>query len=396
MLRILRNNDIEHIKYEMQQCNVDPVGINIMLQKSDFYILKTSPLRSPGLNILKQQMLSIGGEVAISKGASNCSIEQESAIIIGTLKQLSRMTKSLNGQCFGLQDLQIELKEFLNQKTARYFKVGEKEFDLSKKTLIMGILNVTPDSFSDGGRYSAIELAEKHAMGMIANGVDIIDVGGESTRPGAEKVGLVKELNRVIPVIEKIRKISDIPISIDTYKSEVAKKAIAAGANIVNDISGLNFDRKMAEVIANTGSSAVLMHIQGTPESMQQNPFYKNMIDEILEYLVNSARKLTDLGIEKSRIALDPGIGFGKEWEANFELIRYLEEFKSADCPLLVGPSRKSFIGNLLDLPVAERLEGTLAAIACSIQNGADMVRVHDVKESYRTVKVADKIAGKF
>jgi len=396
MLRILKNNDFEHLKYEMQQCNVDPAGINIMLQKSNFYIIKTSPLPAPGCNILKQQMLSIGGEVAIPKGCANCAIDKGSAIIMGTKKQLLRLVDSLYGQCFGLLDLQNELIDLLDHTAVQYFRVGERKFDLSQRTLIMGILNVTPDSFSDGGKFSIADIAIEHAFEMIENGADIIDIGGESTRPGAEKVGLEEELKRVVPVIENIRSKSDIPISIDTYKSIVAQKAIAAGANIVNDISGLNFDGKMVDVIAETGVSTVLMHIQGTPESMQKRPIYRNMIDEILEYLINSSEKLVNRGIEKSRIVLDPGIGFGKEWESNFDLIRYLEEFKSNGNPLLVGASRKSFIGNLMNLPVDERLEGSLASIVCSIQNGADIVRVHDVKESYRAVKVADKIAGKF
>lgn len=395
MLRLLKNNNQDHIKFEMQQCNVDPAGISIMLQKSKNYILKTNPLPAAGCNILKQQMLSIGGEVAVPKGAANCSIGDSPAIIIGTRKQLGSLVDSLYGQCFGLLDLQKELIEFLNQNPGKYFKVADKEFDLMQKTLIMGILNVTPDSFSDGGKYSVADIATAHAFEMIEAGADIIDIGGESTRPGAEKIGVEKELERVIPVIQKIRLESDVPISIDTYKSEVARQAIDAGASIVNDISGLNFDDKMADIIAESGVSSVLMHIQGTPESMQKNPVYENMIDEILEYLKISAQKLTFRGVDKSRIALDPGIGFGKEWEANYDLIRYLEEFKSAGYPILVGPSRKSFIGNLLNLPVEERLEGTLAAVACSIQNGADILRVHDVKETVRAAKVADKIIGK-
>jgi dihydropteroate synthase len=259
----------------------------------------------------------------------------------------------------------------------------------------MGILNVTPDSFSDGGKYDTIENAVKQAFQMIEDGVDIIDIGGESTRPGAKKVSLEEELNRVIPVIKRIRQESDISISIDTYKSEVANKAIQAGANIVNDISGLRFDKKMIDVISKSTASAVLMHIQGTPESMQDNPIYRNLLDEILKYLGESTDMLLQNGVEKARIAIDPGIGFGKKWEDNYKIIRYLKELKSLGFPILLGASRKSFIGNLLDLPADERLEGSLAAAACGIMNGADILRVHDVKETCRLTKVTDKIVGK-
>ncbi len=395
MLRQLTINDKNQLKLEMARCQVDPAGINIMLEKGEFIILKTPPLPAAGCNILKQQMLSIGGEAAVSKGAANCSIDSKPAIIFGTRKQFKQLVASLDYQCFGLERLQQELKEFLSKSSGTIFEVGQQRFDLSKKTLIMGILNVTPDSFSDGGHYSGEEKAYGHAMKMIEQGADIIDIGGESTRPGAAAVDLKTELSRVIPVIEKIRQKNDIPISIDTYKSEVAEKALTAGADIVNDISGLNFDEKMVEVIAKNKASAVLMHIQGTPQNMQKKPVYENMIDEILAYLWKSAGKLKNSGIDKTKIVLDPGIGFGKPWRKNYDIIRYLNEFKSAGYPLLVGPSRKSFIGNLLDLPADERLEGTLAAVTASILNGADIVRVHDVKETFRAVRVADEIIGK-
>lgn len=397
MLRQLKINDIEHLKYEMQDTNVDPAGINIMLEKGEFFILKTSPLPSAGCNILKQQMLSVGGEVAVCKGAANCAIEKSPAIILGTKKQLKQLVKSLEYQCFGLKELQAELQVFVKSLDADdIFTVGDKTYDLSEKTLVMGVLNVTPDSFSDGGKFSTADLAVQRALKMVEEGADIIDIGGESTRPGAEKVGLEQELERVVPVISAIRKNTEIPVSIDTYKSKVANEALGAGANIVNDISGLHFDEKMVDVIADNNASAVLMHIQGTPESMQKNPVYNNIIDEILEYLLDSANRLINKGIDKSRIALDPGIGFGKDLEDNYKIIQYLEEFKFAGYPLLLGASRKSFIGNLLDLPVDQRLEGSLAAVACGIMNGAGIVRVHDVKETCRVVKVTDKIIGKY
>jgi dihydropteroate synthase len=270
------------------------------------------------------------------------------------------------------------------------YRFGSKEFDFSKRTYIMGILNVTPDSFSDGGRYFTVDSAVEHAMKMIEDGADIIDVGGESTRPGSEPVPLEEELRRVIPVIKEIVKRTDVPISIDTYKSEVARQALDNGAVIVNDISGLRFDEKMVEVIAQYNASVIIMHIKGTPKTMQQNPYYDDVISEIYGYLSESIERAQSYGIKQ--IIVDPGIGFGKRLVDNLEIIRRLREFKSLGYPILIGVSRKSFIGNILNLPVEERLEGTAGAVAISVWNGANIVRVHDVKEMTRVVRIVDAI----
>jgi dihydropteroate synthase len=270
------------------------------------------------------------------------------------------------------------------------YRFGSKEFDFSRRTYIMGILNVTPDSFSDGGRYFTVDSAVEHAMKMIEDGADIIDVGGESTRPGSEPVPLEEELRRVIPVIKEIVKRTDVPISIDTYKSEVARQALDNGAVIVNDISGLRFDEKMVEVIAQYNASVVIMHIKGTPKTMQQNPCYDDVISEIYGYLSEGIERAQSYGIKQ--IIVDPGIGFGKRLVDNLEIIRRLREFKSLGYPILIGVSRKSFIGNILNLPVEERLEGTAGAVAISVWNGANIVRVHDVKEMTRVVRIVDAI----
>lgn len=270
------------------------------------------------------------------------------------------------------------------------YKFGNKEFDFSKRTYVMGILNVTPDSFSDGGKYFSLDLAIEHAVKMVEDGADIIDIGGESTRPGSEPVPLEEELRRVIPVIKEVVKRVDVPISIDTYKSEVAKQALDNGASIVNDISGLRFDEKMVDVIANYKASVVLMHIKGTPKTMQQNPEYDDVISEIYDYLSKSIEIAQGAGIEQ--IIVDPGIGFGKRLTDNLEIIRRLREFKALGYPVLIGVSRKSFIGNILNLPVDQRLEGTAGAVAISVWNGANIVRVHDVKEMVRVVKIVDAI----
>ena len=256
-------------------------------------------------------------------------------------------------------------------------------------TLIMGVLNVTPDSFSDGGKYYHLDKAIEYSLELVNQGVDIIDVGGESTRPGANAISFDEEIERVIPVIKGIRS-----VSIDTYKSEVAKEALDSGADIVNDISGLNFDSKMISVIKDYNVPIVIMHIKGTPKNMQLNPEYDNIIDEIMSYFEKRINLCLDYGIPKSHIILDPGIGFGKQLNDNFILIRELNTFADLGYPILIGPSRKSFIGLTLDLQVDERLEGTAAAITASIINGARIVRVHDVLEMKRVQIISDKIRG--
>jgi dihydropteroate synthase len=265
--------------------------------------------------------------------------------------------------------------------------------DFSNKTAIMGILNVTPDSFSDGSRYLDTEKAVEHAMKMIKDGADIIDIGGESTRPGAEAIAPEEELRRVIPVIEVIAKKSRVPISIDTYKASVARRAIEAGASIVNDISGLLFDPGMACVVAEAGVPVVLMHIQGKPHDMQNKPVYADLLAEIRDYLKESMSIAEKAGIDRSRIIIDPGIGFGKTSDHNLQILNRLSEFEALKCPILIGVSRKTFIGMLLGgAGPSERLEGTAAAVAIAVMNGANIVRVHDVKEMARVVRVAEAI----
>ena len=265
--------------------------------------------------------------------------------------------------------------------------------DFSKKTYLMGILNVTPDSFSDRGQYFDRGLAIKRAHEMVEEGADIIDIGGESTRPGSEPVSLQEEIARTIPIIEEISKKIKVPISIDTYKAEVAKRAMDAGASIVNDISGLRFDPEMPKVVSKYKVPVIIMHIKGTPKNMQTNPIYKALIPEIMDYFRESIRLAVESGIAEDKIIIDPGIGFGKTFDHNLEIIKNLHEFTLLEKPLLVGPSRKAFIGKILaDAPASERLEGTAAAVAISILNGANIIRVHDVKEMKKVALVADAV----
>jgi dihydropteroate synthase len=262
-----------------------------------------------------------------------------------------------------------------------------------QRTVVMGILNVTPDSFYDGGRYARAEAAVQRALQMVQDGADIVDIGGESTRPGSQPVPEEEELRRVLPVIEAVRGQVDVPISIDTTKSRVAERALQAGACMVNDISGLGFDPRMAEVVARHGALCCVMHIQGTPQTMQQNPQYEDVVRDISRYFEERLALAERAGILRENIWLDPGIGFGKTVEHNLEILRRLREFTAFGLPILIGTSRKSFIGKILgDLSPEERLEGTAATVAIAIMNGANAVRVHDVREMVRVARMTDAV----
>jgi dihydropteroate synthase len=272
------------------------------------------------------------------------------------------------------------------------WRVGERAFDCSERTLVMGILNVTPDSFSEDGRYFDPGEAVRHATQMISDGVDVVDVGGESTRPGSDPVPTEDEIRRVLPVIERIvEQNPDFPISIDTRKAGVADRALAAGATIVNDVSA-GGDPMMFDVVRKRDAAIVLMHMKGEPKTMQQSPEYEDVVGEVHEYLRERIEAAEFAGIEAERIAIDPGIGFGKNLEHNLELIRGIGAFLDLGRPVLVGPSRKRFIGTILDVPEDERVEGTIGAVAWLVSRGAHVVRVHDVGEVVRAVRVIDAI----
>jgi dihydropteroate synthase len=263
---------------------------------------------------------------------------------------------------------------------------------LSERTHVMGILNITPDSFFDGGRFLKKELALEHALQMEEQGADILDIGGESTRPGADPVDSEEEIKRVLPVIEAIGPRVQIPLSVDTRKSRVAEAALKAGAHIVNDVSGLKHDPRMAEVVARYGVPLVLMHMRGQPKDMQSRTEYGDLIGDVTRFFKEQVGTAASAGIPRERIVLDPGIGFGKKGEDNFVLIRHLRCFNSMGCPILVGLSRKSFIGKTLDLPESERLTGTIAAVTAAVLFGAHIIRVHDVLEAVQAAAIADRV----
>ncbi len=403
----LKNRD--DVEREMGLLGVDPGGRALMSDKALFKVVKIYGVSSPAANILKQEMLSLGGDAGVAKGVINCKIEKSDVLLMGTLKQLNELAKKLKAQPFGLKKVALDLSEHLKRQergNKLQIRLRDRSLCLSSRTHIMGILNVTPDSFSDGGRFIEKDAALGQALRMIAEGADIIDIGGESTRPGSDTVPFDVEVERVVPTVEAIRRKSDIPISVDTYKPTVARCALDVGADIINDISALremekdvaakpdSLGQKMIAVATEYEAPVVLMHLLGTPKTMQKNPSYVDLMGEIWEFLQERISMCRQMGIGEGKIIVDPGIGFGKTPEHNLEIIRRLSELASLGCPLLVGPSRKSFIGKTLDLSPEDRLEGTVAACVIAACNGANVLRVHDVKETVRVLSMADAISS--
>ena len=280
--------------------------------------------------------------------------------------------------------------KIIAMKDSFILNVRGKTIELGRRTAVMGILNVTPDSFSNGGRYWEHNKAFERGIQMIEEGADIIDIGGESTRPGSNTVSIQEEIDRIMPIVENI--VKKVIVSVDTYKADVAEIALKSGVHIINDISAMRFDSRMVEVVRKYNVPIILMHIKGTPKDMQKDPEYDDLLEEIKEYFEERIDFAIYNGIKLENIIIDPGIGFGKQIKDNFLLLKRLSDLKIFGCPILIGPSRKSFIGSILNLPSDERIEGTAAAVTAGILNGANIVRVHDVKEMVRVVKIADEI----
>ncbi len=398
--RVLSLATDAEIVREMRLVDAEAPGIEHMLPKARHYLVKLEKVRRPVAHILKETFLSNGGEAVVSGWLITAQVDESDVILCGTRKQFDRALSSLAQQGFGCDRLASEIETAIRcfDSPALLPDINDRRpahmFDsIGKRTLVMGILNVTPDSFSDGGRFIDPKAAVEHALRMVQDGADIIDVGGESTRPGSDAISADEEAARVVPVISEISARVDVPISIDTYKSQVAAAALDAGASIVNDISGGSFDADMPALIAERRCPAILMHIKGTPKNMQVDPTYDDLMGEVCGFLRKRVRAMVDVGVDERMLMIDPGIGFGKTVEHNIELLRRLRELKSIGRPIVVGTSRKSMIGRVLgDLPVEERLEGTAATVALSIANGADIVRVHDVKEMSRVARMTDAV----
>lgn len=395
MARILCLNTEKEIKDEFKRIGVHPGGIRIMTPKARS-LLVLIKVDNRAANILKQEMLSCGGEVALPKEAYTLSGKKIEVIINGNTAQLNRLVEKLSKQApFGLLEAGIEIKKAIeNFSNPLKRKIGNKRFDFSKKAYLMGILNVTPDSFSDGGKFFDSNIAISHAKQMVKDGADIIDVGGESTRPGSKPVSAKEEVGRVIPVIKAISKEINVPVSIDTSKAEVAEKAVSAGAAMINDVTGLR-NSKMVRLATKKNLPVVIMHMLGKPRTMQDKPEYKDVVSDIYTHLERQAKKVIAEGLSPENVYIDLGIGFGKTVDHNLELIRRIAEFKSMGFPIVFGPSRKSFIGMILGTDTDDRLEGTAASVVLGIANGASIIRVHDVKEMKRVAMVTERIIGR-
>ncbi|HID71588.1 MAG TPA: dihydropteroate synthase [Thermoplasmata archaeon] len=380
---------------EMEKVGVTQEGIEIMKKKNSL-CLKIKDVSPEAAIIIKQEALARGCEAAVNKDVLTKRKEHTDLLLWGKETNLNLLLEKLSSQPFSLKEITQDLNKIMKNVKIKSWKLraGEKEIDFGvfpEEPLIMGVLNVTPDSFSNGGRYLKKEEAVAHGIKMVEEGAQIIDVGGESSRPFAAPVPPETEKRRVLPVIKELSEIVEVPISIDSYHAEVVEEALQAGATIINDITGLSSE-KMVKLSAENEVPVVLMHMKGTPRDMQLDPFYKDVIEEIYIFFEERMERALKLGVEERQIIVDPGIGFGKTVEHNLTILNRLYEFSSLGRPILVGTSRKSFIGNVLGLDVNDRLEGSLASVVVARVRGASIFRVHDVKETRRALKLADAI----
>lgn len=364
----------------------EPYSVRLMSKKAVHRVLVCEDLDNRAANFLKQDMLSIGGEAAVSREVGGLRKGRSPVVVMGTLAQLERLAEKLSRQPFGLAQLSKDIKEALSNYDSPV-----------KGPEIMGILNTTPDSFSDGGLFMDPGLAEDRAARMADEGASIIDVGGESSRPGAKPVAAKEELKRVLPVIKRLAKRLKVRLSVDTYKPEVARAAVGEGADIINDITGLRHDNgAMVRVAAKSGAAIVIMHMLGKPRTMQKNPEYADVVSEICAFFNDRTRFALKSGVKRGRIMLDPGFGFGKKLEHNIEILRRFGEFRSFGLPLVAGVSRKSFIGALTgERQPAGRSAGSVSAAAWCALNGASVLRAHDVAATAQALNIIKAVGDR-
>ncbi|MDD2703240.1 MAG: dihydropteroate synthase [Candidatus Omnitrophica bacterium] len=396
-MRVIEVRSPEELKTMLRDLKVDPYGVEVMSPKGISHLVRINAVSCIAANILKQEMLSLGGDAALPRDVLTGGFKSTGCILMGNLSQFNRLQEKLNRQPFNLNRLGKELAVVLANYRRGAFLIDAAGYklDLSRRTCVMGILNLTPDSFSGDGMYrlagSGKEVIRAHAEDMVAGGARILDVGGESSRPGAKPVSVKEEVSRTIPVIQYLVKKIKVPVSVDTCKPEVARRALDNGAFMINDISGLR-DDAMLKVVSRFQAAVIIMHMKGRPRTMQRNPVYKSLIDDIIGYLKAAIARAEEAGIAAGKIVVDPGIGFGKTLGHNLEILRRLREFKVLGKPILAGPSRKAFIGKLLNVEPPQRVSGTISACVLASANGANIVRVHDVKEVAEALTVSDAI----
>jgi dihydropteroate synthase len=384
IIRFLKSSLISDYLDELKLLGIDPSNTNIAEKINPNLTFKVSSISPTGLKVLTDILLN--NNIPFWKSKLSTSNQ-----IVFSMPTWTALEKLFSMKIRSLLNFQKEFKRIIENRKETNWIYNSRNCEIElENPKIMGILNVTPDSFSDGGKYLSIENACKHAENMIKEGVDIIDIGAESTRPGASKIDLKEEWKRIAPVLKNIRNMTEIPLSIDTYKAEIAYRSLNDGADIINDISGLMFDKEMINVVAKAGCPIVVMHIKGNPRNMQINPHYDNLMEEIFLFFKKQIQFTKSRGIKQ--IIIDPGIGFGKRYEDNFEIIRRLSEFQCLGYPILVGPSRKSFIGKCLNTDIDDRIVGSAIAVAEAVRNGARIVRVHDVKKMKQAILLAESI----
>lgn len=396
MLYEININNHEQSKIVLSQISVTQEGIELMADKLLHLNIKLKNIKLAAANILKQEMLSLGADAAVAKGVVIGKDELSDAVLSGSINQFRKLVCKLERQSwFGLSEIKTRINTIIQQ----YISDKKEIMHMRGRTFysgncyIMGILNITPDSFSDGNKYFETNIAIQRCLEMIDEGADIIDIGGESARPGSEPIGHEEEIKRILPVIQEIRRQSDIPISIDTYNSETARAAIDSGADIINDISALRLNHDLINVVKeNIHVPIILMHMLGEPKTMQVNPYYDDVINEIMVFFEERINYCEQNGIDRQRLILDPGICFGKRLEDNLRILHHLSTFKSLGCPVMLGASRKSFINKLYQSKSDERLIGSLGTSALAYQQKMDFVRVHDVKEHKQLLTVLNSV----
>ena len=394
-MRYLHITSPREAQEALRRIGVDPYGLTAMVPKMEHMSLFIEEVPCRSANIMKQEMLAVGGDVAVARGTVGCTIDTTDAIIMGSLKQIERFADKLSQQPFNLSDVAGKIRAVVTNMHRGSFTVQTPRRDITvgDRTLVMGIVNMTPDSFSDGGVFQDVDGAVDHVLRMVADGADIIDIGGESTRPDSDPVATDEELRRVIPLIEALQGRVDVPLSIDTTKAEVARQAVESGAEMINDISSLRNDSEMTGVAVRYNVPVVLMHMRGTPKTMQKGDLsYGSVTGEIVRFLGERIAAAEAAGIDRERIIVDPGIGFGKGADDNNAIIGHLRELKSLGRPILIGTSRKSFIGAVTGKGVSDRIDGTAATVTAAIMNGAGIVRVHDVAFMKGVSQVTDAI----
>ena len=383
-------NDQQEARHFLEEIGSTEMGVGYMIPKAVFKCIKLINIPARSANLIKQEMLSKGGEAAVGKNAVN-SQGSTDVLLLGTLKQYRLLIEKLRLQPFGLKAIAVELDDILSALEIKSWDIelaNGRSLKVGEKTLIMGILNVTPDSFSDGGRFFEPKQAIEHALEMAADGADIIDIGGASSRPNSNMADEDEELKRILPVIKGLAP-HNITLSVDTFRARVADAVLAEGVHIINDIGSLKMDPDLLTVLCKWQSPVVIMHNR---LQLKNEPPYDDLITNIIEDLHQIIGAAGDAGLAPEKIIIDPGLGFVQTSEHNLSVLKHLQDFRSLGRPILIGASRKSFIGRTLELETDERLEGSLAAAVIGIMNGANIVRVHDVKETKRAALMTDAV----